>query len=112
MGRYLLDQYTILHMASGVIAYFLGLSFTQWFILHMLFELVENTHTGVHVINRYLTFWPGGNSRPQERSELRKPQPDAIINQVGDQIGSLLGWWLAASLDKMGQRYHWAYGPK
>lgn len=96
MGFRLFDQYTLLHAASGVIAYFLGLSFTHWFIIHALFEYVENTAHGVKFINRHLTFWPGG-----------KPEPDAPINQLGDQVGALIGWLVAAVLDHYGKKFNW-----
>jgi len=96
MGANFIDQYAYLHFAAGIIAYFWGISLTVWIILHILFELVENTQTGIYIINRYLTFWPGG-----------KPQPDAIINTVGDTLLAALGWISAYYLDKVGNKQRW-----
>lgn len=96
MGNRLLDQYSLLHFASGVIAYFLGLEFKTWSILHIIFEIVENSPMGISFINNYLTFWPGG-----------KPESDAIVNQFGDTIAALLGWACAYWLDLLGKKYNW-----
>ena len=43
MESRLLDQYTYLHFAVGIIVYFWGLSFTSWFIIHSLYEYIEIT---------------------------------------------------------------------
>lgn len=96
MGQQWADQYSLLHFASGVMAYFLGLTWTQWFVLHGVFELLENTRSGVHMINTYLTFWPGG-----------KPEPDWWINMAGDQLFAMIGWMIAYGLDALGKRRHW-----
>lgn len=96
MGLKLLDQYTYLHFASGIIAYFWNVSLLQWIILHTIFEYLENTKFGMNTINKYVKFWPGG-----------KPCPDSLINNVGDTIGTILGWTTAYYLDNMGKKYGW-----
>jgi hypothetical protein len=48
-----------------------------------MFELVENTQTGMHYI-RTIKLWPGGKS-----------EADSWINSTGDQFYSLLGWLFA-----------------
>jgi len=84
MGTTFLDKYSVLHFATGIIAYFLGLSFWAWFLLHGLFELIENQPFAMRFINSHLGwFWPGG-----------KDYADFPINSVGDQISALLGWLL------------------
>jgi hypothetical protein len=83
MGIYFTDNFSLLHIASGVIVYYWNISFIQWFIIHGLFEIIENSNRGVYTINKYLTFWPGG-----------KPKSDTIINSIGDQFYSSLGWVL------------------
>jgi len=95
MGIQFLDQYTYLHFATGIIAYFWNISFIAWVILHTLFELLENTKMGMQIINRS-GFWPGG-----------KTYADSVINSVGDTIGALTGWFSAYYLDKMGAKYGW-----
>lgn len=94
MGDYLLDQYTYLHFASGIIAYFWNISLVQWIILHTVFEIIENTKIGVHIINKYMIFWPGG-----------KPKADSFINNIGDTIGAILGWLSAYGIDTVGSKY-------
>ena len=96
MGLQFFDQYMYLHFAVGIVIYYWGISFKSWIICHTLFELLENTELGIHFINNYLTFWPGG-----------KPHPDSVINCVGDTLGAILGWLSAMYLDKLGAKYGW-----
>ena len=81
MGLQLFDQYTYLHFAVGIIAYFWNISLVDWFVLHSIFEFVENTQMGINIINKYIVFWPRG-----------KPKPDSIMNRLGDTSGAILGW--------------------
>lgn len=99
MGQKLFDQFTFLHFSCGVIAYFLGIDFISWNVLHILFEVVENSETGMYVINNHFTWWPGG-----------KPYADSFQNSVGDIIGGIFGWVIARSLDKYGSKVGW-YSP-
>lgn len=96
MGNQLFDQYTYLHFATGIIAYFWNISLIHWLIIHFLFELAENSQIGMKFINNCLTFWPGG-----------KPQSDTVINIVGDNIGAVLGWITAFLLDSLGTKWGW-----
>jgi hypothetical protein len=89
MGVVFADQFSLLHAASGVIAYFWGVSFWWWFMLHLLFEYGENTDHGMEIINERLNMWPGG-----------KDSKDSFLNSVGDQFFGMLGWVMAAYLDK------------
>ena len=96
MGQYFFDQYTLLHFATGVMAYFWGLSFPLFFIVHTLFELIENTPQGIYIINNYFTIWPGG-----------KPKSDSTLNRIGDTLGAVIGWYSSYCLDVYGKRYKW-----
>ena len=49
MGLKLFDQYTYLHFAVGIIAYFFNISILSWFAIHSIFELVENTNIGINI---------------------------------------------------------------
>lgn len=99
MGNRIFDQYSLLHFSVGVVAYFIGIDFWVWFILHMIFEIVENSDQGINLINNNLSFfWPGG----KERS-------DAVINSVGDQISAMLGWLVAQQVDKIGKNRGWYF---
>ena len=95
MGLYFADQYSLLHIAVGIIMYFWNFSLLSAFILHMLFELGENTKIGMTLINQ-LRYWPGG-----------KPQSDSILNILGDNVFFVVGWGLAYGLDKMGGAFGW-----
>lgn len=90
MGGTLLDQYSLLHFATGVVAYFWGISFMTNLVLHTLFELIENTALGMWVINNVVRVWPGG-----------KPHPDSTRNMLGDTAANIAGWLLAAWLDSV-----------
>jgi hypothetical protein len=81
MGYQLFDKYTYLHFAMGIVAYFWNISLPNWIILHTIFEIVENTQMGMNIITNYIVLWPGG-----------KQHSDAIINNVGDTLGAILGW--------------------
>jgi hypothetical protein len=84
MGTKLIDQYSLLHFATGIIFCFFNISLLNSFIIHTIFEISENTKAGIHFIDNYLTFWPGG-----------KKSSDSFINSVGDTIFFLLGWIIA-----------------
>ena len=59
MGVRLFDQYSILHFAVGVIAYFWDISFFTIIVLNILFEIIENSPVGMNIINTYFTRWTG-----------------------------------------------------
>ena len=42
-ARYGKDQFTLLHVAMGVVAYFWGMPFWLALGIHIVFEIVENT---------------------------------------------------------------------
>ena len=96
MGYRYFDQYTYLHFAVGIVAYFWNISLLNWVILHTIFEFLENTQIGLKIINQYIFFWPGG-----------KPKSDTIINCVGDTFGTVLGWLSAYCLDRLGNNNKW-----
>ncbi len=94
MGQYIFDQYSYLHFAVGIVAYFWNIGFRNLLILHIIFELVENNPAGINLIDKYIPLWPGG-----------KKAPDSLINQISDIIFSLLGWLSAYYLDQLGNHY-------
>lgn len=99
MGKYMLDQYSFLHYSVGATSYFWNISFIVWNIIHIIFEIIENSSFGINFINKYLTIWPGG-----------KPEPDTIYNSMGDIICGALGWSSSYLLDLLGKKYKW-YNP-
>ena len=96
MGNLFLDQYSLLHYATGVMAYFWGIPPIPFFLAHVGFEAAENTESGMEFINRNLTWWPGG-----------KPKPDSFTNILGDNISALFGYYCAYKLDVVGKRRRW-----
>lgn len=95
MGTKFLDQYSLLHFAAGVVAYFWGIPFFVWFGINIIFEAFENSEFGINLINN-ISAWPGG-----------KPYPDSAINIIGDIISVLLGWGFAYFIDYLGKKYQW-----
>ena len=93
------DQYSLLHIATGIIAYFWNISLFNWFLLHTLFELLENTQYSAHLITKYITFWPGG-----------KKTVDSIPNMIGDTFSALIGWYISYYIDYLGVKYNWYEG--
>jgi hypothetical protein len=89
MGYSFFDQYSILHFATGIVAYFWGISLYLTVILHILFELFENTTEGMYFINKYFTMWPGG-----------KTHADSLLNSTSDTIFTAIGWSVSYWLDK------------
>ncbi len=79
-----MDAYSLLHLAVGIVARHWNMSLFVWFILHTIFEIVENTNAGMNFINKYITLWPGG-----------KDYADSLINSIGDTVFSIIGWYLA-----------------
>ena len=86
MGRVLFDRFTFLHALSGAVANRIGLKLAEWFVIHTVFELIENSRVGMAAIN-HLYYWPGG-----------KPEPDTVTNMIGDTFGAVLGWLIAEFL--------------
>lgn len=84
MGTHIIDQYSLLHVATGIIARYWNVSLLTWLLLHTLFELLENVDIGRYVINHYIVLWPGG-----------KPTADTAINTFGDFLCATAGWLFA-----------------
>ena len=97
MGEKIIDQYSLLHFATGIVVYFWGISLKSWIIFHMLFEIIENTTFGKNIINNNLkNIWPGG-----------KNYSDSFINIISDNFFAIFGWMIANYIDQMGQKYKW-----
>lgn len=98
MGSYFFDQYSILHLASGIVAYFFGIRLINWIIIHVMFEYIENTTSGMILINKYLkNVWPGG-----------KDKADSFANSMlGDNFFAILGWCIAYHIDSFGKKNKW-----
>ncbi len=89
MGTTFLDKYSYLHFAVGILFRFFNISLPISIIIHTLFEIIENTQTGIYFIDHYIKWWPGG-----------KKQADNIINSIGDTFFFILGWISAHLINK------------
>jgi hypothetical protein len=94
MGSELIDYYSLLHVASGIIAFYFGIPLWLWALLHALFEIFENQPESIYFIDNYLIFWPGG-----------KKVPDHPINSLGDELFAILGWIIAYFTTKLFNRF-------
>ena len=106
MGNRFADQYSLLHASVGVFAYFWNVPFLIALVVHTIFEIIENSSIGIHLINKYfigldIFKWPGG-----------KREPDAIINCIGDTVFFTGGWFLAFYLNTEGVKKGWYYPSK
>tara|TARA_B100000902_G_scaffold388223_1_gene433480 strand:- start:666 stop:980 length:315 start_codon:yes stop_codon:yes gene_type:complete len=95
MGKYFIDQFTYLHFAVGIVAYFWSISLNNWILINIIFELFENSDFGIKVVSN-IPYWPGS-----------KPKSDTPINIVGDIGSIILGWLSAYYIDKLGIKYGW-----
>lgn len=101
MGQQIFDQYSLLHGAVGVIAFFWNVNFLLGLALHALFEYIENTPFGMNIINKYFVgdvsfTWPGA-----------KVEADSVANIWGDNISYIVGYLLAHLLDILGKNRKW-----
>jgi hypothetical protein len=87
MGKYFIDKYSLYHLCSGIIAYYFGLSFGKWFTIHAIYEVLENSRLQKELDK--IEIWPG-----------RKPSPDYVMNSVGDQISTMIGWCIGYFMNK------------
>lgn len=94
MGIYWIDQFSLLHMAVGIIFYFWNVSWQMTLFLHIVYEWIENTEEGMLIINR-LWVWPGG-----------KPYADTMTNRISDTLFCLIGWWIASLADQFSEQHH------
>lgn len=92
MGLRFFDQYSLLHFSVGVVAFFWGMPLTTFFIIHSIFEYLENTRQGILFIQR-LPLWPGG-----------KFFSDSSVNILGDTVFAVAGFATAKLLDAMYKR--------
>ena len=86
MGSSLTDGFSVLHFLSGIFARFLGLDKITWLIIHVVFELAENSPWGMKLINM-MPYWPGG-----------KDHADNWTNMIGDTFYAMLGHYVAYML--------------
>ena len=85
-----LDSYSLGHFSFGVIAYYIGITLEQWFWLHLIFEIIENSITTRTIANKYLYSFG-----------FKMVNFDTITNFLGDQTSAMTGWLIAYLIDKI-----------
>ena len=96
MSRQFFDQFSLLHFASGVTAYFWFhhlVSFKTFLIFMVLFELFQNSAVGMDFMNHYIPIWP---------KNRREPEP--WVNMMSDVLFLIIGWQSAFYLDEYYRR--------
>lgn len=76
-----IDQFSYLHFASGITAYFFGFKLKNWMLLHLAFDIFDNSNWGIQFVQKYVSF-------------LKQPRygSDPPLNIIVDNIISVLGW--------------------
>ena len=83
-----------------MIAYFWNVPLITALLIHIIFEIFENTEQGMSIINNYfvgnsMLTWPG-----------KKTRPDTFTNILGDNVYFVLGWIISKILDtSMGNHF-------
>lgn len=80
MGEQFIDNYSLLHFVVGFIFYLLNIDLNISIILHLIFELVENSKNGINILKQ-IPIWPGGKSKA-----------DTVVNSTSDTLFFTLGW--------------------
>lgn len=86
MGTNTFDTFSILHFASGIIAYYWGISLHIWIILNIIYEIFDNI-IALELIGS-IKIWPGG-----------KKYKDNLINSFSDVVFGVAGLVTVAMLD-------------
>jgi hypothetical protein len=81
-NRAILDEWTFVHFASGIVLAQTGFGALQTLVLHSISEAVENTEAGSNVLR----------SIGWDRSVMDSP-----VNIATDTIFAMAGWWLGNS---------------
>ncbi len=85
-----LDAYSLAHFAFGVVAYYIGITFEQWFWMHIIFELVENSIITRTFANKFMYSFG-----------FEMVNVDTLANSLGDQVSAMTGWLVTYFFDKV-----------
>ena len=88
------DNYTYLHFAAGIIAYYWGFTLLEWTVFHLFLDIFERTDFGKKVLHFFIRIWPGRDDNLLE----------SYYNVFGDSASAVLGWLSAYLLDIMLQK--------
>ena len=81
-NKALLDEWSFVHFAGGIVGAQTGLSLPLFLVLHTLFEIVENTDKG---------------SGPLSKIGWDRTDGDTMVNVLGDTLSAAAGWYVGDS---------------
>ena len=84
-----IDRYSIVHFIAGFIVYFLKINITSWFVLNAIFEIYENV-SACRSVSKIV----------KEKFYISSGDPETLVNSIGDNFCSILGWICAYYIDK------------
>ena len=93
---YLIDRYSYLNFAIGIICFFSGISLKTLFIIRVLYFLIKNNKARIKYLNKYI-LWP------------KQQNNDHLAKQIVDILLSLFGWLSANYKDIIIKRYRQKY---
>lgn len=87
------DAFDLVHLAVGGVAGYFGMPLIGFIAIHQLFELWENSTTGIRYFNRKDTYL-------QSLSPIKWPkyQGDSAQNTAMDTLSAAIGWYLGFKL--------------
>lgn len=86
-----MDQYSLFHLAIGVVMYFWSLPFLSFILFNLALEYAEKTSTGMNLKNTYLRgWWPGGKS-----------VPTTFLARLSDVASMLIGIAVSYGIDQL-----------
>jgi len=97
----LVNLSSVFHFASGVLAGWMGIPFEWWFLLHVGFEVWENTMLGAKFFDN--AFWKKLNQWSLlylNKGLWEDYMGDTLINSISDQLFASLGWWFFVKSNK------------
>lgn len=84
------------HFAAGLIAKSLGIEYQNWFLMHVAFEIWEQTEYGIRFYNQQ--FWKDAQEIARQKTGLFTRwcpyEGDSIQNMLVDHFFALLPYWL------------------
>jgi len=85
-----MDQYSLFHVAIGIVMYFWSLPFLSFILFNLALEYAETTSIGSNLKHTYLQgWWPGGKS-----------VPTTFLARISDVACMLAGMLISYGVDR------------
>ena len=86
-----MDQYSLFHVAIGIVMYFWSLPFLSFILFNLALEYAETTSIGSNLKHTYLQgWWPGGKS-----------VPTTFLARLSDVMSMAIGIALSYAIDQL-----------